>query len=625
MKSNSLSGRILYWFFSFYILGQAFGALLCLHPSLDDDNDIEVVFEGVSLQPKKRPNDLDEYIADVLTPFNVKITLLSNSSSPDLKIDNLDNFHVVRRTDSRSVVSVNGDCKNTRTIGLQLRPKKEGVLPLGPFKFRDGTSSVVKPVVNFIVKEAPAVTNGVKGRSCMVALELQSGSKVFVWQPIKLVLKIFYMPDVIQEIGSVDLDVPDFEIKKVGSPALSKEDVEGVAYGVQTTNFLITPKKVGCHEIPPVEVKYLAREKINSSSKALIDPTDAFLTGFFNRMNLVEGFVRSNRLNVEVIDLPAMDTEINAIGSFNSLTSSLEGKTSCEKNEPIIFKLSLDGSGNFDAIAHPKLRLPPNVKSYPSKVDFVQRESKSEFLGKKTFEYILQIDHVGNVVIPEQSFEYFCPDTGVVQKVSSLAHNICVIGIPSSTQEQDVASASMVQCTHPSIDKNTSASNLDPLPIMIKNTSKVTNLFLPSSKINWHIFYLLLTIIFIGLLISWLQNRFASYYKRRFILRECLARLKQILMQKNFEALYEVLLLYFSVKLSKSVNELDLDYELSLLSQRTNLSEDALVEILDLLHKSQEISFGKHKYTTLDLQMITNRIKLALESFDTILHNQKEY
>ncbi len=619
-----------YFFFTLWclvILEVAANSLSCASP-------LQVFFDGVQKVQSSKKSEEEQYLADVLTPFSVKIVIKSEKSGAGLKIERLDNFHVLRRSDSKSTTSFNGVIEHSHTINLQLKPKKEGENWLGPFKWNDGNQFFSKPAIKFIVKETPPAQNGEKGKTCFATISLNAGSQIFVWQPVKLISKIFYMPEVIQEIATGELEIPDFDVVKIGNPELSKEVINSCNYGVQTTTYMVTPKKAGLHEIPPVEIKYLAKES-KSSQENSQDPADLFFANFLSRINLIEGYVRSNRLNVSVVELPVTNLDITAIGSFSSLHACVDGgKKTCERNEPIILKLTLEGEGNFDAITHPVLNFPPYIKYYNSKSEFFPNHQAKGFSGKKVFEYILQIDHVGEVSISEQLFEFFCPEQAQVCGVKSLPLVISVIGIPGALQESSSLNQDQKIVSNAAASQNIGSGQLSvsvedklglshPLQGVSGKNSYTTSFFSPASQISWMLYFILLLLITAVFLVHNLKVYFWSRYKKRYALYECFHRLKKIQQHKNFDQLYDVILFYLAIKFGKDPRTLDLDEELFVLAHNLNIPESLLKELSDLLQQTQEISFGRKAYSLTDFSKIIGRIKNVLEELDQALKKKQ--
>lgn len=94
---------------------------------------------------------------------------------------------------------------------------------------------------------------------------------------------------------------------------------------------------------------------------------------------------------------------VKAVGSFDGLTLQLQS-TQCKVGDGLLATMTVNGDGYFAAINPPELILPPGIRIYQGKSFVTQLNDGRE---SKTFQWTLQPDHVGKMVIEQQEFVYF--------------------------------------------------------------------------------------------------------------------------------------------------------------------------------------------------------------------------
>jgi len=126
--------------------------------------------------------------------------------------------------------------------------------------------------------------------------------------------------------------------------------------------------------------------------------------------------VQSNPTTITVVPLPAdkPDTFTNAVGQFD-ISVSLEPPI-IQAGDPNLFSITITGSGNFDQITSPQLRLPDTWEVLPRPALF---DDSSQRVQSKTFPFQIFPDQTGNVTIPAIIFTFFDPLVASYKTITS--------------------------------------------------------------------------------------------------------------------------------------------------------------------------------------------------------------
>lgn len=169
------------------------------------------------------------------------------------------------------------------------------------------------------------------------------------------------------------------------------------------------PTKSGKLEVTPFELTIPVIVKRKSSNRDIFD--DFFNDSFFGRRETVEHIAKSNKVTIDVKNLPTANVPASfngAVGNYK-FSASID-RDNVETNEAITLKLSISGSGNIKLLDLPEVQLPTGFEKYDPKT----RENivrKSSVTGSKTAEYLIVPRIAGEKVIPALEFSYFNPSS----------------------------------------------------------------------------------------------------------------------------------------------------------------------------------------------------------------------
>ena len=182
------------------------------------------------------------------------------------------------------------------------------------------------------------------------------------------------------------------------------------------------PTTATTYTILPGTIKTSIKEQPQSSS--IFDEffSDNFFSGggFFSRRQ--DRFLKPEPIQIIAKPLPENgkpNSFSGAVGNFR--VSATVDKKEVKQNEPVILKIVIEGDGNIEMLAKPKLPILTGFKIYESDTNAELFRRGNVIGGKKTFEIVFIPREKGQMYIPSLEFSYFDPVKGeyVVQDTPS--------------------------------------------------------------------------------------------------------------------------------------------------------------------------------------------------------------
>ncbi len=350
-------------------------------------------------------------------PFQLKATVINGDrNTGNVIVNGLENnnIRVEGRSHHTNIVMDGSRFKSTITYIFQTIANQEGVFQIGPAHVKQGNETIQSNTVQIRVVEQPKDMSKIKTatgeqltnltQENEITCELLTDKKnVFQGEPFVVTVKI----TIHKQISNLGLDLlsfPGFTSKELGQPQQRQELKDDKVIEIVEKRFALIPMQTGSLTINPAKVIYQVPIKQKHKPRGIFG--DDFFSGFFDSVELQQKQTLSNPLKIDINPLPQTNLVCDGIGTFKSFTLSVD-KTSALANEAISLNLELEGAGNFDQIATPKLQMPNFVKHYESKIDFTPNPTLGFFGGKKRFEYVIQVSNTGKITIPAQQFTYF--------------------------------------------------------------------------------------------------------------------------------------------------------------------------------------------------------------------------
>jgi len=147
-----------------------------------------------------------------------------------------------------------------------------------------------------------------------------------------------------------------------------------------------------------------------------IDPARLVIPGgFFSRGQTLQ--TKPVELNVQPLPPGAPDSFAGAVGQF-SLQASVDA-TSGEVNEPLTWRVILNGRGNLNAAPDPAWPEIDGWRSFESEATLHTEVRDGELVGTRTYERLLVPSVQGEHALPALQYAYFDPVTGQYQVIQT--------------------------------------------------------------------------------------------------------------------------------------------------------------------------------------------------------------
>jgi len=353
-------------------------------------------------------------------------------------IKGLDNF-VAKRT-GMYMSSING--KSTTRYSYHVRIDTLGSYLLGPAIVSHQQQEFISNQVRVSVVKDLGVTaqknNGNPQTESKAFLRLMvDAESIVVGQKMGCTLRFYYQdPSVsLHNIGIPELS--GFDIKEIGKLQTGTAEIDGSSYRYAQWQWDMYPTKPGEFIIPAYNADYDIPVKDNNNH--LLGGLFMFINNRLDRKR-----VYSNALTVKVLPLPHCDKEVHAVGCFERISAEIKPGVAKE-GEGMVLVIEIEGVGNLQAIAVPKLKMPESLKYYDSTNTIIMPNHADE-LPKKRFEFIVQGMRCGDCEVPEQLFTYFDVErnTYATLRTSPLAVSIKPGAISSKKIESAFSSAPQV-------------------------------------------------------------------------------------------------------------------------------------------------------------------------------------
>lgn len=457
-------------------------------------------------------------------------------------------------------------------------PTKEGACKLGQFKvtLSDGTIWT-SPNIVLDVQQAEEGSS----QPCTLALESETTTP-FVWQPFKVRARLCAKQNEVMQASRLSLIAPDFQVQQQGDGREYPMLIDDQAYQIYEVDFMVTPTKPGLHEIPSVTIDYVA-----------VKPNNLIDTHFFGIIHATseryQGRVVSNRLQVEVKDLPAGSNKLRGIGNFTNLSLSI-GQHACLADEPLTCKLTLEGEGNFVQITNLPLVLTEGMRAHFVKADWQPASTAPDSitLGRKTFEYIVQISQPGEISVPSQEFVFFDPQSATYQTLKSQPFSIQVVG---NAQVQPVLPA-VVSASPVKEPAASSIVKAEPTKAIVPVQGNIDPIGQANDGLGAGVYLGLLVGLVMPLLILLMYKRWRAWRKHKYCYHIALVALQEIKNSKDLVLINNVLRTYLAERFQVELDQVTGFWLESRLKQ-TVMSETKCRQLLDFMAECLALEFSR--------------------------------
>lgn len=421
---------------------------------------------------------------------------------------------------------------------------------------------------------------GIQDSDIFLKMEL-SRTNVVVGEPIIATLKLYQRVNI---GGFENVTFPTFdgfwsqEIEAPTNIEFSREVYDDQIYNsALLRKFVIIPQQQGQIKIDPAEMVCLVNIRVSPGGNSIFD-------GFFDDYRTVRKKVSTGPVTVNVSPLPggAPASFGGGVGTF-SISAKLSRDT-LKTHEAASLLVTLSGKGNISLLEAPKVKFPPDMEVYDTKIS--EKVEKGGLSGNKYYEFPFIPRSHGDFVIEPIKYSYYDVNQGRYVTLETAP-------IPVVVERGNETDAGGVVLTTPS-QRDVKTLGSDIRFISTKNPGLDSKgQFLVGSLLFWILAVILVILAFV----SWIVFRGMAARKadvvgtrNRKATKMALKRLhladtflKQNLYTAFYEELHKALLGFISDKLNIPVAELSRD-RISDALREGNVDQnyvDTFISILD--------------------------------------------
>ncbi|MEX0672024.1 MAG: BatD family protein [Candidatus Babeliales bacterium] len=456
-------------------------------------------------------------------PFLLIVTVTGDAPiAGDPIIEGLDQFSVRNGgIPSTNYYIVNGVTTCVQPFKYIVRIDKTGNYQIGPVTIKNKQGTVSAPARMLTVKDESHEVDQKEISDAVLRLEIDPMQG---YQGQKFTLKIrLYLT------GSAMLSqllTPEFTGFIVGTfkeVTAGLETINGLEYRFVDYEVTMVPQQIGNLRILPMEAEYQIASKRRSGF------------GFMRLFDQDTEYRRviSNELMISAKPLPEAEKLVDGIGIFSKVVAGVN-QTNVQVGQGVVYTLTVEGDADLERTVAPALQLPSELVSYTSKV-FIQ-EANIDRGAQKHFEYIIQAQQPGTIIIPSQEFVFFDPVQEKYRALQTQPIELSVVPIP----EQQVNE-------HPTDQTYQAISYDEPTDILLPLNEHGPWMPIRYRQIpfGWFIVALLLPLLlgfifFVWNIYQWYYDKNITYFAYKAAYKKAYSSLEVCKEQRNAGALYDI-------------------------------------------------------------------------------------
>jgi hypothetical protein len=344
-----------------------------------------------------------------------KVAFVTDSEDfEDFVLPNFENSGlklVSQQSSSQSTTWENGKRSFSRSVYYFLKASKSGIYTIGEAKMKSNDKVYTSKPVTFKIEKEPNID--VLNSDCFLVSDKEK-ENYLLNEPIAVTYKLYLNPKIVAKqfsfINESNYNNFNFSGSETNYVAELEEYNGKLYHAIIVKKDLVYPNKVGKFKFDSIGININIKKK----NKAIKGKKPTF--------SIVKTKAFSNKLAVEINDLPEIGKPINYTNGFGKFEIKLIGPTKeIKNNKPFEVKVEISGEGNFGDLEFPELELPQymdivatendtNLKILSSKKDnnYVDYSTYG-IKGKVTITYILQSKKASKETLPSIAFSYFDP------------------------------------------------------------------------------------------------------------------------------------------------------------------------------------------------------------------------
>lgn len=402
--------------------------LMVVIPSFADNNSVIKVSAPNSVVVDQQVN-----IAYIVENKNV------NSVADFPKVEGFDFLIGPSLMRSKEFYSYNGREQeiNKLTYTYVLLPTKAGNYTIPPLTFNIDGKDVKSPSVSIKVLPKDKIDSS---KEEVFVISSVSKNSVYEQQSFIYSCKIY-----VRQLNGISLrqqvKMPEFkdlqkkEIELEDDNQWTLENYRGQNYFTKIyKQYVMYPQRTGNIEIESILFPF--RVKVIDKSA---DPMEQLFYGG-SVMKDVDINARTNKLTINVKELPAKDKPLDFIGGVGEFSANTEiSDTSIEENSSVTLTLTIKGKGNINLISNPKVKFPDSFDVYEPKVSTDSRVNGVEEEGVRKIEYLAIPRSYGKYEIEPIKFSYFDIKAGTYKTIETKGYMLDIAKSANSTSGSNVS------------------------------------------------------------------------------------------------------------------------------------------------------------------------------------------
>jgi hypothetical protein len=351
---------------------------------------------------------------------------VSNPPSPSLP--SLEGFTIVGSGSSSQISIVNGTVSTQLIYSYRLQPYAPGDLVIDPIGVTlNGQTFTTEPITVQVTQgtgtppsappsNATAPTSPeFRGQRYFVEAEVDNPTP-FIGEQVNYIFRFY---EAFDAFGQPQYEAPTFTgfwTENQTDQSQYQVQAGGQFYNVTELRTVLFPSLMGPVTIEPAR---------------LIIPGGFFSSG---------AELQTQPVSVDVKPLPAgAPASFNgAVGQFT--LSGMFDTTQTRVNEPITWRVTLTGRGNFSALPDPVWPEMPEWRSFESQATTNTGFQNGQVVGERVYERLLVPQTEGEYTIPVLEYTYFDPAAGGYQTMTTGAVSVSIApGDPAAAEAQNYA------------------------------------------------------------------------------------------------------------------------------------------------------------------------------------------
>jgi hypothetical protein len=328
-------------------------------------------------------------------------------------------IHGATLATTMTVVRVTPQVAGTFTIPGITPTSQPLVLSVSP---NTGTSALARPPAGIGASARPPVltgattaNNGIRmspDGSAFVRLSVPKRG-VYVGESVPVTIDVGMREGFVKSVNGLPTlaGSDDFTLNNLSrQPERNEQSIDGSRFTLLTWHSVLAAVKPGTFSLT-VESPLTVRIRTGSRQETMLEDQlgDPFMQHFFGATVQKDIKVASPPIELTVSTLPAEGRPPDfsgAVGTFN-IASDLSS-TAAAAGDPLMLRLHVSGSGNFDRVDSTMLEHIEQWKTYPPKSTFKAADALG-YKGEKIFEQPLIASKPGAQTLPGLTFSYFDP------------------------------------------------------------------------------------------------------------------------------------------------------------------------------------------------------------------------